>query len=249
MATTTATITLASTDLLSDELALTTSSTLTLAGNATGVTQASGLSRKTTAVVGSAALIDTAVIYRADDYTTDGANKLYIKNCSTTPAEFITVSLTGDRATDVHGNADSSLTEIGRLYAGDWMFMPWSASGGTKETFTVTIAATWAAGDTWTFDGVQVVAADSTVNNVASQIDAAQFPNWVTSVSGAVVTFVSRWSAADIEIDITEAVPVTASNGTAAVATTVEGTKSKSDVYIKPSVETGITYECMLIHQ
>ena len=46
MATTTATITLNSVDLLSDELALSTTATLTAADTATGLTQASGLSRK-----------------------------------------------------------------------------------------------------------------------------------------------------------------------------------------------------------
>ena len=249
MATTTATLTLSSADLLSDELALTTTATLTTAGTSTGVTQASGLSRKTTATVGSTALIDSVVLYRADDYTADKANKVYIKNTSTTPAEYVTVFLTGDRATEVHGNADPGLTELGRLYAGDWAFFPWNANSGTKEQFTVTIANTWASGDTFVFDGVTVVAADSTLNNIAAQIDAAQYPNWVTSVSSAVVTFVARYAGADTEIDTTEAVSTTAGDGTGAVATTVTGTRSVSDIYIKPSVETGITYECMLIHE
>ncbi len=248
MATTTATITLSSSDLLSDELALSTTATLTTAGTSTGITQASGLSRKTL-TYGSSGVIDTSVIYRADDYTADKANKVYIKNTSSTAAEFFTIFLTGDRATDVHGNADPGLTEIGRLYAGDWMFMPWCATSGTKETFTVTIANTWAAGDTFVFDGVTVVAADSTLNNIAAQIDAAQYPNWVTSVSSAVVTFVARYSNAGIEIDTTEAVSTTAGDGTGAVATTVEGTRSVSDIYIKPSVHTGMTYETMLIHE
>ena len=47
MATTTATITIDSTDLLSDELAISTSCTLTGAGNSTGLTQTAGLARKT----------------------------------------------------------------------------------------------------------------------------------------------------------------------------------------------------------
>ena len=83
----------------------------------------------------------------------------------------------------------------------------------------------------------------------AAAVDATQFPNWTTSASSAVVTFTSRTSRADLEIDSTEAVVVTAGDGTAAVATTVEGKKSASDIYIKPSVETGIIYEYMLIHE
>jgi hypothetical protein len=248
MATTTALLTLTSTDLLTDELSLSASATLTNAGGSTGVTQCSGLSRKTVTYA-SSGVIDTSVIYRADDYTTDGANKVYIKNMSTTAAEYFTVYITGDRATDVHGNADPGLTELGRLYAGDWAFFPWNASGGAREVFTVTIANTWASGDTFVFDGVTVVAADSTLNNIAAQIDAAQYPNWVTSVSGAVVTFQARYSNAGIEIDTSEAVSTTAGDGTGAVATTIEGTRSTSDIYIKPSVHTGMTYETLLIHE
>tara|TARA_R100000234_G_C4998015_1_gene178902 strand:- start:1518 stop:2264 length:747 start_codon:yes stop_codon:yes gene_type:complete len=248
MATTTATITLASADLLTDALSFSTTATLTTAGTSTGLTATTGLARRTTSYA-SSDVIDTTVLYRADDYTDDGANKLYLKNTSTTPAQYFIVYLTGDRATEVHGNADEGLTEIGRLYAGDWMFMPWNANSGTKEAFTVTIANTWAAGDTFEFDGVTVVAADSTLNNIAAQIDAAQYPNWVTSVSSAVVTFVSRYSRADLEIDTSEAVSTTAGDGTGAVATTVTGVRSKSDIYIKPSVHTSMTLEHMLFYE
>ena len=137
MATTTATITLTSTDLLSDELALSTTSILTTAGTSTGVTQASGLSRKTTSAA-AAGNIQAITLYRSEDYTTDGANKIYIKNTSITPAEYFTIHIDGE--------------ELGRLYAGDWMFMPWNATSGTGSTFTLTIASTWAAKDTWEFD-------------------------------------------------------------------------------------------------
>ena len=248
MATTIATISIASTDLLSSALAFTSSNPINKAGLDTGITETSGLSRTTTSYA-SSGVIDTTVLYRSDDATDDKANKVYLKNMSSTASEYFTVYVTGDRATDVHGNADPSLTEIGRLYAGDWAFFPWSASSGTKETFTVTIANTWAAGDTFEFDGVTVVAADSTVNNIAAQIDAAQYPNWITSVSSAVVTFVSRHSRADLEIDTSEAVSTTAGDGTGAVATTVEGTRSVSDIYIKPSVHTSMTIEHMLFKE
>ena len=46
MATTTATITINSTDLLTDELSLSTSTTLTAAGNSTGLVGSGGLGRK-----------------------------------------------------------------------------------------------------------------------------------------------------------------------------------------------------------
>ena len=244
MATTTATITISSSDLLSDELALSTTATLTTAGSSTGVTQTTGLARKT--ITFGSDYEDSVVLYRADDYTADGANKVYIKNTSSTVAEYFEILITGSG-----GTAGAGVTELGRLYAGDWAFFPWNATGGTKETFIATIANTWAAGDTWEFDGVQIVAANSTVADIAAQIDAAQFPNWVTSRSTAAVTFVARESVdtgtvvtvtADIAVD-------TAGNGDSAVSSAALGTKSLSDIYIKPSVHTGMTYECMLIHE
>ena len=253
MATTTATLTLSSTDLLSDELALVTTSTLSKAGTSTGLTGTSGLGRKTTSFA-SSGVIDTVVLFRADDYTADKANKIYLKNTSVTATEYFTIYLTGDRATAAHDASGSQseitgLTEIGRLYAGDWAFFPWNANSGTKESFTVTLDNTWAAGDTFEFDGVTVIAADSTVNNIAAQIDRAQYPNWVTSVNNAVITFVSRYANAGIEIDATEAVSTTTGSGTGAVATTTEGTRSVSDIYIKPSVHTSMTLEHMLFHE
>jgi len=247
MATTTATITLNSNDLTSNPLALSSSSTLTKAGTITGMTDTTGLARRTTSFSGSST-IDTIVVYRADDYTANKANKVYIKNTSSTSAEYFTIYITGDRAGETHSDTDG-LTEIGRLYAGDWAFFPWSAVGGTKEAFTVTFANTFASGDTFTFDGVTVISAGSGLNEMAAAVDAAQFPNWTTSASSAVVTFTSRYSRADLEIDTTEAVTVTAGDGTGAVATTVTGTKSVADIYIKPSVHTDMTYEHMLIYE
>ena len=129
MATTTAQLILTSTDLLSDSLSLSAISTLTTAGSSTGMTQTTGLARKTTSYA-SSSTIDSTVLYRGDDYTADGANKVYIKNLSTTAAEYYTVYLTGG------DNADSSndgLTELGRLYAGDWAFFPWNNHDGSAD--------------------------------------------------------------------------------------------------------------------
>jgi hypothetical protein len=245
------TLTSAADDLLTDALSLSTKASLTTAGTSTAISQTTGLARRTTAVVGSTALIDTEVLYRADDYTANGANKIYIKNTSTNAAQYITVYMTGDRGGETH-TYTSGLIELGRLYGGtngDWAFFPWNATSGTKEAFTVTFANTWAAGDTFAFDGQTVIAAGSGLNEMASAVNDVQYPNWTTSVSSAVVTFTARTSRADLEIDTSEAVSTTAGDGTGAVATTVEGKKSASDIYIKPSVETGITIEHMLFYQ
>ena len=114
MATTTATITLASTDLLSDELALTTTATLTEAGNSTGLTGTSGLGRKT--VSGGHAQY---TLFDGSDYTADKAHKLYLKNTSTTAAEYFLVTVNSE--------------DVGRLYAGDWALIPWSAHDNDND--------------------------------------------------------------------------------------------------------------------
>tara|TARA_B110000211_G_scaffold94702_1_gene110459 strand:+ start:44 stop:757 length:714 start_codon:yes stop_codon:yes gene_type:complete len=237
MATTTATITLASADLLSDELALTTSATLTTAGTSTGVTQASGLSRKT--VVGDPA--KPQILYRAGDYTAEKANKVYIKNTSVTAAEFFTVQI------------DQEV--IGRLYAGDWMFMPWIATSGTKETFVVSATGTVAAGDSWDFDGVTTVSADATLNNFATAVNAKTYPNWTTAVSSAAVTFTARYAGAAGVVTGTTAITgdtvtdLADSNFTMPITSGAVGTRSESDISILPSVVTAMTYETMLIHE
>tara|TARA_B100000902_G_scaffold34666_2_gene41667 strand:- start:2265 stop:2669 length:405 start_codon:yes stop_codon:yes gene_type:complete len=107
MATTTATLTLSSTDLLSDELALNTTATLTAAGNSTGLTAAIGLSRITISDTSETTLFD------ASAYTDDSAHKMYIKNTSVTAAQYLLIKVGG--------------TELGRLYAGDFLFAPWGA--------------------------------------------------------------------------------------------------------------------------
>ena len=233
MATTTATITIASADLLSDELALTTSATLTTAGTSTGVTQASGLSRKT--VVGDPA--KPQILYRAGDYTAEKANKVYIKNTSVTAAEFFTVQI------------DQEV--IGRLYAGDWMFMPWIATSGTKQTFDVTFASTWVAGETWTFDGITMTCPSATVALIAAEVHTLNYPNWTTAVSGAVVTFTARYSsdATEVTYVTADATTVSANPGTAAFDNQSVGSASESDITIRPSVHTAMTYETMLIHE
>jgi len=238
MATTTATITINSTDLLTDELSLSSIATLTTAGTSTGVTQASGLARKTTSAA-SAAAIQANVLYRAGDYTANGANKVYVKNTSTTAAEFYTVTIDQE--------------ELGRLYAGDWMFMPWNATSGTKRVGTVTIAATWAAGDTWEFDGITLVAASATVANIAAQIDALNYPNWITTyvATEATIIFTERYasSASYTALVTADGTLDTAGNGTANVSSAAVGSKSESDITIRPSVHTAMTYETLLINE
>ena len=114
MATTTAAITITSTDLTTDSLSLSTTATLTKAGTANGLDQLVGVSRKTVATAG------VTTIFAASDYTADRAHKLYVKNTSTTDAHNIIVKI----GTQI----------IGRLYAGDWGFIPYNGEGDLKLT-------------------------------------------------------------------------------------------------------------------
>tara|TARA_X000001382_G_C3171083_1_gene179508 strand:- start:1078 stop:1782 length:705 start_codon:yes stop_codon:yes gene_type:complete len=224
------TLTSAAGDLLTDALALSDTADLTTAGTSTAVSQTTGLAR--TNFTNNP--IQSKVIYRSDDATANGANKVYLKNLSSTATEYFTVFIDQE--------------EMGRLYAGDWAFFPWTATSGTKETFVATIANTWAAGDTWEFDGVQIVAANSTVADIAAQIDGQEFPNWTTTRSTAAVTFVAReaqdtgtvvTATADIAID-------TAGDGDSVVSSAAMGTATESDIIVVPSVVTTMDLEHVL---
>ena len=238
MATTTAQLILTSTDLLSDSLSVSAIATLTGAGNSTGLTQSSGLTKKTMSATAAAA-IQAGVLYRAGDYTANASNKVYIKNMSTTAAQFFTVTIDQE--------------EIGRLYAGDWMFMPWNATSGTKRVGTVTIAATWAAGDTWEFDGITMTTVDGTTANIAAQIDALNYPNWTTTfvATESTIIFTERYASSGSYTALVTADGTinTGGNGTANISSAAVGTKSESDISIRPSVHTGMTYETLLIHE
>ena len=122
MATTTATITLASSDLLSDPISFSTTAELTTAGTATGLSNTAGLARKTTGDTSEYTLLAAA------NYTDDKAHKIYLKNISTTSAEYFEVQIAG--------------VVVGRLYAGDWAFFPWSAdTTGTNCDVDITPSA------------------------------------------------------------------------------------------------------------
>tara|TARA_R100000329_G_scaffold60406_1_gene54064 strand:+ start:388 stop:798 length:411 start_codon:yes stop_codon:yes gene_type:complete len=108
MATTTVTLSVTSGDLTGDALALSSTTNINKAGTTTGLDQTTGVARKFFASTQS----NTALIAAAD-YTDDKAHKVYIKNISTTASEYVTIKI--------------GATEVGRLYAGDFLFIPWSA--------------------------------------------------------------------------------------------------------------------------
>ena len=109
MATTTATISLSSSDLIpSQVLSLTSSKTLLKAGSASEGVDQLDLGRIE---------IPTGTSFDLFDATADGLGKnnyVFIANKSTSSTNYVTVM--------------TKAAIIGRLYAGDFLFMPWSAN-------------------------------------------------------------------------------------------------------------------------
>tara|TARA_R100000742_G_C4189624_1_gene22128 strand:+ start:155 stop:556 length:402 start_codon:yes stop_codon:yes gene_type:complete len=112
MATTTATLTLSSSDLTGDALSLSSTATLTKAGTVTGLTQTTGVGRKTTSSSAQYILFD------GDAYA-NGSHKIYVKNISLVPTEYFTIEINSE--------------QMGKLYAGDWAFFPWEANADTND--------------------------------------------------------------------------------------------------------------------
>ena len=120
MATTTATLILSSADVTGHNFSMTQTATLTRAASSTGLDEFTGItSRKY-----SAAQTDTVVVADSIYVDTTVAHKVYIRNTSTGNSDYILVELEGN-------------VIIGRLYPGDWMFIPY---GGTLDVQVTTVA-------------------------------------------------------------------------------------------------------------
>ena len=112
MATTNATITLQSSGIGSQPLSLSKTMTLYKLGTTAGLDQTTGLARLTTEAATNVILLDSVAGPRAALGSKNG--KVYIKNCSTVDTEYVIITI----------NAQV----MGRLYAGDFAFFPWSES-------------------------------------------------------------------------------------------------------------------------
>jgi len=106
----TATLTLTSADIAGDPVNVSKTSTCYKAGTTTVLDQTNGL-QKLVLTTGAAKEIYTAE-NAAADLGLNKAAKVYIRNLSEVTTEFITVTI--------------NATVIGKLYAGQWLFMPWS---------------------------------------------------------------------------------------------------------------------------
>ena len=113
MATTTAAVTLTS-DLLSDNMSVSTSTTCMKAG-----TTADGLDQMESGYVEIATGTNFDLLNADNALNKDKGNKVYICNDSTDETYYVVVTI--------------DATVVGRLYAGDWMFIPWGAEDATAD--------------------------------------------------------------------------------------------------------------------
>tara|TARA_B100001093_G_scaffold197045_1_gene189319 strand:+ start:653 stop:1087 length:435 start_codon:yes stop_codon:yes gene_type:complete len=120
---TTATITLTSADIAGDPVNVSKTTTCTKAGGTTDLDQTTGLNRV------HLRNATNKVLLAANAEGDNLAAKVYIINKATDASLYLTVTI----------NAQT----VGKLYAGDWMFIPWSQ---TDTSAAIEVAATnWTA--------------------------------------------------------------------------------------------------------
>ena len=120
---TTATITLTSADIAGDPVNVSKTATCTKAGATTDLDQSTGLQRV------HLRSVTNKVLLAANAEGNDLAAKVYIINKATDPTLYLTITI----------NAQT----VGKLYAGDWMFVPWSQ---TDTAASIEVAASnWTA--------------------------------------------------------------------------------------------------------
>ena len=109
MATTTASLSIESSDLVGDALSLSTTKELYKAGTTVGLEETTGMAYIYLTATTS---LDIFPVLPASPAGQNKQSRVYISNKATDETHYITVSI--------------AATEIGRLYAGDFLFMPWS---------------------------------------------------------------------------------------------------------------------------
>jgi hypothetical protein len=121
--------------------------TMTKAGSLTGLDKATGLVRKTLASLNEVDLLTVGSGVVADVPTDKFSTKVYIKNVNSDSTEYFTVGFgaastgTSKQAFAVTDDANRSV-ELGRLYSGDFMIIPWDAASDENDIFVKPSVAT-----------------------------------------------------------------------------------------------------------
>ena len=121
MATINATVSISS-DIMSYGANINKTMTMTKASTCTGLNQTTGLSSKRYTAVTQVVLH----AYNTDTVTSGGANKVYIRNTGSDKAQYFIITL---------ADTTDAIEEVGRLYGGDWMLMPWEAASADHNIY------------------------------------------------------------------------------------------------------------------
>jgi hypothetical protein len=120
--------------------------TMSKADSTTGLDQATGLVRKTLTSTNEVDLLTVGSGVVAD-VPTNKATKLYIKNVNSDSSEYFTVGFgassggASKQAFAVTDDANRSV-ELGRLYSGDFLIIPWCAASDENDVFVKPSVAT-----------------------------------------------------------------------------------------------------------
>tara|TARA_R100000231_G_C5323663_1_gene164189 strand:+ start:985 stop:1407 length:423 start_codon:yes stop_codon:yes gene_type:complete len=124
MATTTATITISSTDIADNNMSISNTATLTTAGTDTGYTKTTGLARVETSSTANVVLFDSGESTSIAGTGAITKGKLFIQNLNDR----------GDGTKYVQVLLGTLV--IGNLYGGDWLMTPWDGGAGNDIEIT-----------------------------------------------------------------------------------------------------------------
>jgi len=104
------------------------------ADNTVGLELTTGLAKRSFAANTQVDLL-TARTGIAADVTATKAAKVYIKNVGTSATDYFTIGFgnASTSTTETESNGDATAFQLGRLYGGDWMLIPWLAVSTTGD--------------------------------------------------------------------------------------------------------------------
>ena len=118
MAKTIATITLSSGDIMDNTISFSNTAELTDAGNDTGVTKTTGLTRITTSSVSNVVLLDSGATGGTEAQSAVTSGKVFIQNLN------------------ARGDGSKYVTVLLQAVVGDWAFFPWQGGAGNDIEIT-----------------------------------------------------------------------------------------------------------------
>jgi len=133
MATITAALNVGS-DITDYGMAINKTMTMNKADNTLGIELTTGLAKRSFASNNQVDLL-VAGSGIAADVTASKAAKVYIKNVGTSSTDYFTIAFgnPSGSTTATASNGDATAFQLGRLYGGDWMLIPWLAVSTTGD--------------------------------------------------------------------------------------------------------------------